>query len=123
MILRKVILSSLLGILLLTSQHSFGQTSTIPETEKPNMIVISANYGLLFGYSFFVEHRGSKRTGKKELYKKFENDIINMGNPSDAMSFMNNSGYDLLQVYSFPKGTEGDVTINYVFKKKEASKH
>ena len=107
----------LFSFLLFCSQFSFAQKFTVAENEKPEMIVISANYGLLIGYSFFIEYRGAKRTGRKEIYKSLEDEIIQMGNPSDAMIFMNNSGYDLLEVYSFPKGVD-TVTINYVFKKR-----
>lgn len=114
----------LLGLLvaLFISTSMYAQdvplSTSIPEEGKPKMIVVSANYGLLFGYSFFIEHRGAKRSGNKEIYKTFENELINMGNPSDATLFMENSGYELMQVYSFPKGDD-ITTINYVYRKRD----
>lgn len=115
MLIKKTILSLFLLLVCITS---FGQSSEISEEEKPTMIVLSANYGLLLGYAFYIEHRGSnKNANRKEIYKRIEDETSKMNNPSDAMNFMNDFGYDLLQVYSFPKGTDA-VTINYVFKKK-----
>ena len=119
--LKKVVLSIFLGAFLLISSQSFGQNSTIPENEKPEMLVVSANYGLLLGYAFFIEHRGGKRTGRKNIYKRIESEILDMRNPSDAMNFMDDFGYRLLQVYSFPTGPQ-EVTVNYVFKKKKDTK-
>lgn len=115
------ILSIVLVTLLMISGSVIGQTvateTSISEEQKPEVIVVSANYGLLVGYSFFIEHRGAKRTGNKETYRFFQRELSVMGNPSDAANFMNNSGYDLQEVYSFPKDTE-TTTINYVYKKR-----
>lgn len=88
------------------------------EEEKPQMLVVSANYSLLLGYAFYIEHRGAKITGRKELYKNIEKEIINMRNPSDAMNFMYEFGYELIEVYSFPSIVDNELTVNYVFKRK-----
>lgn len=119
--MKKAVLLFAVVCTLCVTQNSFAQEvalkSSIPDEQKPEMIVVSANYGLILGYSFFIEHRGSKRTGNKQIYKTFEDELIRMGNPSDAVLFMENSGYDLLEVYSFVKD-EDITTINYVYKKR-----
>lgn len=109
--------SSLVGSSLCFSE-SAAQMEPPFEGEKPQVLVISANYSLLLGYAFYIEHRGAKITGRKELYKNIEKEIINMRNPSDAMNFMYEFGYELIEVYSFPSIVDNELTVNYVFKRK-----
>lgn len=90
----------------------------LTETEKPAMLVVTGNYGLLIGYSFVIEHRGAKRTGRKKLYKKLEDHIDSMGNPSDLMNKMYELGYDFVQAYNFTDLGEKAQT-NYVFRKRK----
>lgn len=111
----------ILSTFFLFASRLLGQTvpmeTSLSDEEKPKMLVISADFSVAFGYSFYMENRGSKQTGNRDIYKKFEGDLVRMRNPSDAMLFMDNSGYDLLDVYQFAIG-ESTITINYIFRKR-----
>ncbi|OJJ17233.1 hypothetical protein BKI52_31495 [marine bacterium AO1-C] len=108
---------SLLLVGLLMSNQAKAQSS-VPDKQKPDMLVITGTYSLILGYGFFIEHRGAKRTGRKQLYKKLEDALERMGNPSDFMNKMHELGYDFIQAYNF-KAFDETSSTNYVFRKRK----
>ncbi|HAS45770.1 MAG TPA: hypothetical protein DCS93_35140 [Microscillaceae bacterium] len=110
-------LISLLLVSLLMSNQAKAQAS-ISDEQKPDMLVVTGTYSLLLGYDFIIEHRGAKRTGRKQLYIKLEDELRRMGNPSDFMNKMHELGYDFIQAYNF-KAFDETSSTNYVFVKRK----